>query len=426
MVNQNLVVFIRDSLSRGIDINVIRSELLQQGYSPNEVDESVSFVLGGGREVHHTINFSKSALIAIVAIVLAVALSSYLVIELTGSKPPSKLLDFESFPLKTSVRAGEVLEFQVRFFNMGNSNRYDVTVNAQIIDADNKVVGQKEDTFAVEKRTTETMQIELPPGLAVGTYSVKSKATYANGEALSSFEFRVYKESATATCFDNLQNQGETGLDCGGPCKPCATCADRKKNQAESGIDCGGPCSTDCCANGYQDKNLGEGGVDCGGPCKACGEGCGSCDDGNPCTEDLCKGAECAHTMVTPCCGNGICDAGENEQTCADDCKPIQPEQTPKEIIERAGLVSKTDVKRANDICVSLREVRDKDRCFEVVANSVNQSLVCDNILSVSKRDACYMNFAMPPNNDYSVCEKVENQYLKKSCESLKYIHTNK
>ncbi|MGC9046853.1 MAG: hypothetical protein ACP5IC_01920 [Minisyncoccia bacterium] len=24
-----------------------------------------------------------------------------------------------------------------------------------------------------------------------------------------------------ATCFDNIQNQGETGVDCGGPCEPC-------------------------------------------------------------------------------------------------------------------------------------------------------------------------------------------------------------
>lgn len=54
------------------------------------------------------------------------------------------------------------------------------------------------------------------------------------------------------TCIDNIQNQGEEGIDCGGPCTPCPTtapttsCFDSIKNQGEEGIDCGGPC--DPCA----------------------------------------------------------------------------------------------------------------------------------------------------------------------------------
>jgi uncharacterized membrane protein len=43
-----------------------------------------------------------------------------------------------------------------------------------------------------------------------------------------------------------MQNQEETGVDCGGPCPSCAiipgSCYDGTKNQGETGIDCGGPC----------------------------------------------------------------------------------------------------------------------------------------------------------------------------------------
>lgn len=46
-----------------------------------------------------------------------------------------------------------------------------------------------------------------------------------------------------ATCSDGIQNQGETGIDCGGPCAPCATCNDGIQNQGETGVDCGGPCA---------------------------------------------------------------------------------------------------------------------------------------------------------------------------------------
>ncbi len=45
-----------------------------------------------------------------------------------------------------------------------------------------------------------------------------------------------------ATCSDGIQNQGETGIDCGGPCAACPTCNDGIQNQGETGVDCGGPC----------------------------------------------------------------------------------------------------------------------------------------------------------------------------------------
>jgi len=47
------------------------------------------------------------------------------------------------------------------------------------------------------------------------------------------------------TCSDGIQNQGESGIDCGGPCSACPpppTCSDGIQNQNETGIDCGGTC----------------------------------------------------------------------------------------------------------------------------------------------------------------------------------------
>jgi hypothetical protein len=52
--------------------------------------------------------------------------------------------------------------------------------------------------------------------------------------------------SGTATCTDGVQNQGETGVDCGGPCPACPSCTDGIQNQGETGIDCGGPCPNSC------------------------------------------------------------------------------------------------------------------------------------------------------------------------------------
>jgi cysteine-rich repeat protein len=97
------------------------------------------------------------------------------------------------------------------------------------------------------------------------------------------------------TCSDGIQNQAETGIDCGGPCAPCPTCSDGIQNQGETGVDCGGPC-TPCptCSDGIQ--NQGETGLDCGGPA------CGPCADGEGCASGLdCLGGVCASGIcVTP------------------------------------------------------------------------------------------------------------------------------
>lgn len=42
------------------------------------------------------------------------------------------------------------------------------------------------------------------------------------------------------TCNDGIQNQDETGVDCGGVCLVCETCSDGIKNQDEVSTDCGG------------------------------------------------------------------------------------------------------------------------------------------------------------------------------------------
>jgi hypothetical protein len=56
------------------------------------------------------------------------------------------------------------------------------------------------------------------------------------------------------TCTDGIQNQGETGVDCGGPnCQPCdvePTCTDGIQNGDEEGVDCGGSCPTPCDTSG--------------------------------------------------------------------------------------------------------------------------------------------------------------------------------
>ncbi|MBW2987936.1 hypothetical protein KY318_00355, partial [Candidatus Woesearchaeota archaeon] len=82
-------------------------------------------------------------------------------------------------------------------------------------------------------------------------------------------------------CHDGIQNNGEEGIDCGGPCPPCPSCFDGIQNQGEEGVDCGGPCP----------------------PCEV-------------------KIPKVERPAVIPgmVCGNGVCEFGE-ECGCPRDCR---------------------------------------------------------------------------------------------------------
>ncbi len=63
-------------------------------------------------------------------------------------------------------------------------------------------------------------------------------------------EIQACQFSKLASCSDNITNchhgSCEILTDCGGPCPPCPTCSDGIQNQGEQGIDCEGPCPWAC------------------------------------------------------------------------------------------------------------------------------------------------------------------------------------
>jgi len=138
------------------------------------------------------------------------------------------------------------------------------------------------------------------------------------------------------TCYDGIQNQGETGVDCGGPCSSCnsgggsgtpspptPTCTDEILNQDETGIDCGGVCaacpSSATCSDGILNQD--ETGIDCGGSCSACPAA--TCYDGiqNQDEEDVdCGGQSCAPCTVAATCYDNIQNQGESGTDCGGPC----------------------------------------------------------------------------------------------------------
>jgi PKD repeat protein len=147
----------------------------------------------------------------------------------------------------------------------------------------------------------------------------------------------------TSSCADGVQNQDESGVDCGGTCAACAgaacvnaadcgssvcigsacraaSCTDGVLNQDETSVDCGGPqcaaCSTPpTCFDGVLNQD--EAGVDCGGsqcgvcPSPACSDGVLNQDE----TGVDCGGSQCG-PCPSPSCSDGILNQDETGTDC--------------------------------------------------------------------------------------------------------------
>ena len=334
----------------------------------------------GPSHITHTIHLSKSVIIFSVSLAVAIAGIIFLVFSLMDGDTseedpnPAKLLDYKVDIQTKQVRAGEDLRIVNEITNMGTATRYDIILHYRILKG-SEVVDEWEESKAVTAVQQYMVPREIPDSFEEGKYTLKVVASYDSErrEAKASDTFTVLAKRVKPTCEDGKQNQGEDGIDCGGPCDPCE-------------------------------------------------KGCGNCDDDDACTEDRCVDGECYYKQITPCCGNGICEESEGEVSCAEDCESSDPtiEQptTAQEIDSQISELMKGDINEAADYCAAIEETTKSDYCFKALAIRSGNKMFCSLISSSSQADFCYLKFASQ--GDSSVCSKIENKNLKDACEKFK------
>ena len=80
------------------------------------------------------------------------------------------------------------------------------------------------------------------------------------------------------------------------------------------------------------------------------------------------------------------------------------------------------EVQLDKSYCIKIDSTKIKDSCYSSIARSINDNSVCREILSDGIRDSCYSYFFVPPNKDYSVCERLTNKDLQQSCDRLRQL----
>jgi hypothetical protein len=106
-------------------------------------------------------------------------------------------------------------------------------------------------------------------------------------------------------CNDGVEDDDETGIDCGGSCAPAKRCTPglgcKSPSDCLSVVCTAGTCAASTCSDGVQNGD--ETGVDCGGPClpsKKCASGTG-CKIAADCQSNICgAGATCASSCASP------------------------------------------------------------------------------------------------------------------------------
>lgn len=430
IANQQLVIYIQQCLKRGYNINYIRSYLINYGYKQEVVDSAIRAIyqqyqqqyqqpqqaiqqqaiqqpttqVQEVKEVRHIIHIPLGAILAILLIISLIGAGIYFVPQLFPKQLPETLLDLSLEPLSMSIEPGDDLVFLKEIFNLGAEKRYDIILRHKVISAKTKeaIISQSE-TVAIETRGSTKTTIRLPDDIELGKYVLETTAVYGQQTAKASFSFKVYRPSDTPTCNDNIQNQGEEGIDCGSPCpEKCTTCFDRIQNGDETGIDCGGSCklcAEPSCFDNIQNQD--EEGIDCGGSCPVeCRKG--TCTDGelSPGEEGIDCGGVCPRQCTTRPGGPS----------------PIEGLST-REVIEKAKKVAEINQDDAIMLCRQLEKLRDQDSCISEIALVTGNSNYCGLIESDAARDSCYMGFAM--NNDFSVCSKITKPVLRQSCNGL-------
>ena len=354
MVDNNLISYVKQQRAAGYTDDQIRQAMISYGYNPDGVEEALKAGKGG-------VNIP----VVPIAIGAGVILIIIVIIFMFSGREEERLLDLKTSSLIDEITAGEIVSFNVELINMGTGKRYDTILTHEVIDNSGKVINSKQETLAVETRTSSTSNIVVPSTASSGEYKLMTTADYDSKTVVSFFMFNVVVEEVE-------EEEEEVEMQC---------------------------------------------------PAR--------CDDYDDCTRDICDettGYRCAQYPITPCCGNDVCEIGEDYAICSLDCAvPLEDEEEEEEeevkelsvrdIISTSKDYAAEDPAKAVGFCNGLGKEHHRDSCYNAVAEETDASDYCSKILSETSRDNCYTNFALA--GDYSVCEKLINKYLKASCISL-------
>ncbi|TKJ17695.1 hypothetical protein CEE44_04145 [Candidatus Woesearchaeota archaeon B3_Woes] len=382
MVNQQLINYIKKQIKAGYDVNTIKSYLTKHGYKPQNVNDAINSIYSP--EVKHVVHhISKTTILSIAALsIIILLIASGIYFYLAKPTQQAQLLDLRTSLLKDNLNQGDKLEFNIELSNLGKSKRYDVILKHEIVNTD--IYSQE--TIAVETSTSKTSYIQLPPELTPKRYTLKTIASYSNKKAFSTFTFNVVKKGEqpkTTKCIENWECTQWQPEECPNNEQQTRTCNDLNN----------------CQTTLYKPETT---------------KSCTKIIEQEPKQPTITK-------KPSDFSGRTIWEkldiikqlAGSDPNQALNDCPTFEIDSHKDECYFNIAEVTKSDV-----ICKRITSERTKDKCYSNVAKLTSDNTICEEIIKQTRKDACYMNFVNK--GDYSICDKIDNSYLKDACVALR------
>ncbi len=350
-------------LAQGYSPESVRNSLLQQGYPQQQVDEAISSIQSEKKPI------SLKTPLIILTIILFIGVAAATGYYFLSIEDKTEVTDYRISISEASIMPGDTLYFTNNFIGNWDKRKEEVVIDYQIT---NKDTGQEisswQEKFSKDETLTKSMQFLTPTDTYPGSYRLNVEISYKDFTKTTYANFKIYVETVEETCYDNIKNQNEVGVDCGGTCSPCVveeTCYDRIKNQDETSTDCGGVC----------------------GPCEI----------------------ETTTKTTEP----------EPDQEFTD---YQETRDNDYQNIDLAKATAHTDSFKAASYCEEVAMTENRDKCYNEIAKISVESRYCANIAVDNTRDSCYIHFAF--NHDqYDTCDYLVNQFVKQSCDQLAKIN---
>jgi len=399
MADKKLISYIKDQLDKGYDINTIKYHLMKHGYTAEQVNEAISQSYGQ-KEVKHIIHFSPATMVTILSVFLGLVVVSAVFFFMVKEKTPEQLLDISLEAIASTANQGDEISFTAQLTSLGSKKRYDVNLKYELISKKtNRIATFEEETKAIETSASLRKDLKIPSETLPGDYILRAIATYNSQRAVATLPIKIEKAGiAVKEC------EEDSYLDCGeGISITEYNCIDGKK--VLSGEQCPG-------------------------------KECPSIPD-KPCEE--------AEWEAYPDCNwnTDLCykEPIQPSEIDIDDLSSFEALEKVKELAkqnpkEAAAYCPKFRFQTSKDVCYEyvgeestdtkycemIQDERTKDICYANVARKKFTPKLCQMIKKDNRRDSCYMSFVIEDKKDFSVCDKVVNEYLKQSCNSLKQL----
>jgi len=179
-VEKSIIDYINRLRAQGYDTGTIRTQLIQAGYDPRQVEQALSY------SAPKVISAKTIAIIGgcvILGIILLVV-----VIKLLAPEP--KYIELSLQPTQTSFEAGKKLTF-LKKITSETERKAEVKLLHIVTDSANNNVAQKKELLNVGRRLSTQTQISLPKELGPGTYTLSTTAEYDGKTEYASFTFDI-------------------------------------------------------------------------------------------------------------------------------------------------------------------------------------------------------------------------------------------